>query len=138
MSAPGENVLQFSIMSAGDVMKARRGGMDLAEGIGFSAADATKMAVVISELGRNIVNYAGEGTITVIANRNTMNQVYFKVIAEDHGPGIANLDSALAGGQSTSGGLGLGLSGSKRMMDEFTIDTAIGQGTIIKAVKWLR
>ena len=135
--APGESVVHFEIDDAIDVMTARRGGMEAAQTIGFSQADATKIAVVISELGRNIVNYAGNGAITVVAHESMHGHTCIKIIAEDEGPGIANLDSALAGGQSTSGGLGLGLSGSRRMMDEFEIETAVGEGTVIRAVKWL-
>lgn len=132
-----ESVVHFDIDDAIDVMTARRGGMEAAQTIGFSQADATKIAVVISELGRNIINYAGNGAITVVAHEGVTGRTYIKIIAEDEGPGIANLDGALAGGQSTSGGLGLGLSGSKRMMDEFEIETAVGQGTVVRAVKWL-
>ena len=135
--APGESVVHFEIDDAIDVMTARRGGMEAAQTVGFSQADATKIAVVISELGRNIVNYAGSGAITVVAHESMRGRTCIKIIAEDEGPGIANLDSALAGGQSTSGGLGLGLSGSRRMMDEFEIETAVGEGTVIRAVKWL-
>jgi serine/threonine-protein kinase RsbT len=137
MSAGNESVTQYPITDAISVMAARRGGLESAQNIGFSQADATKIAVVISELGRNIVNYAGEGMVTIIANQDVMGQIYIKIIAEDNGPGIANLEMALAGGKSTSGGLGLGLSGSKRMMDEFAIETAVGQGTIVSATKWL-
>jgi serine/threonine-protein kinase RsbT len=66
-----------------------------------------------------------------------MGAIYIKIIAEDDGPGIADLEMALSGGKSTSGGLGLGLSGSKRMMDDFAIKTAVGQGTLVSATKWL-
>ena len=136
-TAPGESALQFNIGDAIDVMTARRGGMEAAQTLGFSQADATKIAVVISELGRNIINYAGCGAITIVTHKSMRGRTFIKIIAEDKGPGIANLDSALAGGQSTSGGLGLGLSGSRRMMDEFEIETAVGEGTVVRAVKWL-
>lgn len=135
--AGGESVVHFDIDDAIDVMTARRGGMEAAQTVGFSQADATKIAVVISELGRNIINYAGTGAITVAAHGSGQGRSYIRIVAEDAGPGIANLESALAGGQSTSGGLGLGLSGSKRMMDEFEIETAVGEGTVIRAIKWL-
>jgi serine/threonine-protein kinase RsbT len=136
MSEVGDNV-HFEIKDALDVLKARREGMQAAQRLGFSLADATKIAVVISELGRNIVNYAGTGTITVLTNPDHMGRKYIKIIADDKGPGIPNIDSALAGGNSTSGGLGLGLSGSKRMMDEFSIRSAAGEGTTIMATKWV-
>ena len=111
--------------------------MEMAQHLGFSQAESTKIAVVISELGRNIVNYAGVGQITVIASHTTMGRAYVKIIAEDNGPGIADLEAVLAGGLSSSGGLGLGISGSRRMMDEFDIQTAVGKGTRIQTLKWL-
>ena len=137
MSSGGETIIQFPIGNDYDVIQARREGMEAAQTIGFSSADATKIAVVISELGRNIVNYAGDGLVTIVANYNVMGEAYIKIIAEDDGPGIANLDEVLEGGLSTSGGLGLGLSGSRRMMDDFEIETEVGQGTRVTAVKWL-
>ena len=137
MSSSTDNVLKYAINDAMDVMQARRGGMDMALTLGFSQAESTKIAVVISELGRNIVNYAGAGQITVIASHTVMGRAYVKIVAEDHGPGIADLDAVLAGGLSSSGGLGLGISGSRRMMDEFDIQTAVGKGTRIQTLKWL-
>lgn len=134
MAAVGDSV-HFRINDALDVLKARREGMQKAQNLGFTAADATKIAVVISELGRNIVNYAGSGTITVVTNQDARGK-YIKVICDDKGPGIADIDHVMAGGNSSSGGLGLGLSGSKRLVDEFSIRSEVGQGTTIIAVKW--
>jgi serine/threonine-protein kinase RsbT len=109
----------------------------MALAMGFPVPEATKIAVVISELGRNIVLYAETGTVTLIAY-NAQNERYFKIIAQDQGPGIEDVDRVLAGGYTTSKGLGVGISGSKRLMDEFEIQTMVGAGTMIKAVKWLR
>jgi serine/threonine-protein kinase RsbT len=92
-----------------------------------------KVAVVISELGRNIELYAGEGVITVTAYDD-----HIVIVAEDEGPGIPDVDRVLAGGYTTSRGMGLGVSGSKRLMDDFEVHSVVGQGTTIKAVKWLR
>lgn len=128
--------LHFRINDALDVLKARREGMQRAQALGFTAADATKIAVVISELGRNIVNYAGAGTITVLTNRDARGN-YIKIIADDKGPGIADIEHVMAGGNSSSGGLGLGLSGSKRLVDDFSIRSEVGRGTTIMAVKWV-
>jgi len=132
-----DSSVHFRIQDALDVLKARREGMQIASAIGFSHADSTKIAVVISELGRNIVNYAGTGTITVLTRADVKGKC-IKIIADDKGPGIADLDYVIQGGNSTSGGLGLGLSGSKRMMDEFHIRTADGSGTTITTTKWVR
>jgi serine/threonine-protein kinase RsbT len=125
----------FPISSLVDVVKARRCGLELALEMGFPRAEATKVAVVISELGRNIERYAKNGSITVITNPNDR---YIMIIAQDWGPGIVDVAQVLAGGYSTSGGLGLGISGSSRLVDKFDIQSVVGAGTTIKALKWLR
>lgn len=119
-----------------DVVTARRRGLNMALAMGFPLPDATKIAVVISELGRNIILYAKRGTITLIAYVDK--EKYFRIIAQDEGPGIEDVELVLEGGHSTSKGLGIGLSGSKRLMDEFEIQSVVGAGTMIKAAKWLR
>jgi serine/threonine-protein kinase RsbT len=119
-----------------EVIQARREGLEMAKEMGFSLPEATKIAVVISELARNILNYAGHGTITLIVH--TGEEQRFEIIARDRGPGIADVARVLAGGYSTSGGLGKGLSGSKRLMDTFHVDSRVGFGTTIKASKRLR
>jgi len=126
----------FPINSLVDVVRARRRGLEMAQAIGFPLAEATKIAVVISELGRNIERYVGQGSITVTAH--VEDEKYILIIAQDGGPGIPDVERALAGGYSTSGGLGLGLAGSKRLMDKFDIQSIASVGTTIKAVKWLR
>lgn len=120
-----------------DVSSARRVGMDIAIQLGFPSADATKIAVTISELARNILSYAESGTITILS-RPDSEPPYIKIIASDRGPGIADIDLALTDGWTSSGGLGLGLSGAKRLMDDFIIQSKVGYGTTITAVKWLR
>jgi serine/threonine-protein kinase RsbT len=117
------------------VVTARRQALELALELGFAMPDATKIAVVVSELGRNIVLYAQTGTITLIPNK--ADRPHFKLIAQDQGPGIPDVDLALTEGYSGSGGLGLGLSGSKRIMDEFEVWSVVGVGTRITATKWL-
>ncbi len=119
-----------------DVTLARRMGMDLALEMGFERADATKIAVTISELARNILVYAQTGSITILC-RAEIEPKYIKIIAADKGPGIPDVDAALSDGWTTSGGLGLGLSGSQRLMDDFMVDSQPGKGTTITAVKWL-
>ncbi len=130
------NQVQFSIRSLMDVVRARRRGLEIALTMGFPHAEATKVAVVISELGRNIERYVGEGTITLTTHVGA--DKHIEIVVEDHGPGIADVDRVLAGGYSTSKGLGLGISGSRRLMDEFEIQSVVGEGTTIKAIKWLR
>ena len=127
---------RVSINSLLDVVTARRRGLEMALALGFPVPEATKIAVVISELGRNIILYAERGTITLIAYAGE--ERHIKIIAQDQGPGIEDVDLVLAGGYSTSKGLGLGLSGSKRLVDKFEIQSVVDAGTMITAVKWLR
>jgi serine/threonine-protein kinase RsbT len=136
MASEGLTPTRVSINTLMDVVTARRRGLNMALAMGFPLPEATKIAVVISELGRNIILYARKGTITLIAY--TGEEKCFKVIAQDEGPGIEDVERVLAGGHSTSKGLGLGLSGSKKLMDEFEIESVVGAGTIIKATKRLR
>lgn len=133
---PNEKRTDLLIRDMVEVVKARRRGLELALEMGFVTPEATKIAVVISELARNILNYAGQGTITLIIHEDQPR--CFEIIARDRGPGIADVNRVLAGGHSTSGGLGKGISGSKRMMDQFIINSRPGLGTTIKAVKILR
>jgi len=139
MSTTVDNTtLHIRIENVHDVSSARRQGMETAVELGFPRADATKIAVVISELARNILVYANKGSITILTRKGVGSSSYIKIIADDKGPGIDNLDLAMSDGWTTSGGLGLGLSGSKRLMDEFNIDSQPGRGTTITAVKWLK
>ncbi len=126
---------QIPIKDFADVVKARRQALDMALTMGFPMPEATKIAVVVSELGRNIVLYAGEGSINLLPYASKPQ--CFKIMADDQGPGIPDVEQALTEGYTTSGGLGLGLSGSKRMMDEFEIWSVVGVGTRITAAKYL-
>ena len=100
-----------------NVVTTRRRGLEMSLKLGFSLPDATKIAVVISELARNITLYTEGGTITLIPQ--TSGKRGIKVIAQDKGPGIEDVERVLASGYTTSKGLGMGISGSKKIMDEF-------------------
>src|SRR5512145_3206210 len=126
----------FVIKDLADVVSARRYGMDSAVALGFHLAEATKFAVVISELGRNIERYAKTGVVTIMSQGGP--DPFIGVVAEDEGPGIADVARVLAGGYTTSKGMGLGLSGSKNLMDEFELTTSVGMGTTVRAVKYLK
>jgi serine/threonine-protein kinase RsbT len=106
----------------------------LATGLGFSSGDTTLIATAISELGRNILSYAGQGEISISAVDG--GRCGILIIASDKGPGIPDVQQALRDGFSTSGGLGLGLPGVRRLMDEFEITSAPKRGTTVKAKKW--
>jgi serine/threonine-protein kinase RsbT len=120
-----------------DVLNARQEARRLASGLRFSASELTLIATAISEVARNIVAYAGTGEIVLrIAERGGRRGLM--VIARDRGPGIADIEQAMQDGYSTSRGLGLGLPGSKRLMDEFAIVSEPGKGTEVTMVKWER
>jgi serine/threonine-protein kinase RsbT len=120
-----------------DVVAARQKGRELAAELGFVSTDATLLATAISELARNIVRYAKYGEI-LIASVQSGERVGISVVARDKGPGIANISLAMQDGFSTSGGLGLGLPGVKRLMDEFHLVSDANTGTKVTIKKWKR
>jgi serine/threonine-protein kinase RsbT len=120
-----------------DVVAARQKGRELATELGFVSTDSTLLATAISELARNIVRYAKHGEI-LIASVQFGERVGITVVARDKGPGIANMSLAMQDGYSTSGGLGLGLSGVKRLMDEFHLVSDANNGTTVTIKKWKR
>ena len=132
-----EKEVRVPVSSDFDLVTARREGRVMAEQLGFSASEATLVATAISELARNIVNYARKGEIHV-ALVNDGGRRGISVVARDHGPGIADIKLAVQSGYSTSGGLGLGLPGVRRIMDEFDIVSEPGLGTTITVTKWKR
>lgn len=120
-----------------DVVNARQKGRELAAGAGFSSGDQTVIAAAISEIARNIIMYAkrGEVALSVVTNGDRQGVV---VVARDQGPGIRDVERALQDGYSTSGGLGLGLPGARRLMDDFDVESAVGKGTVVTMRKWRR
>lgn len=118
-----------------DIVSARQQGRQMAAEMGFTTTDQALIATAISELARNIIRYAGNGEVRLrrLAPRG---RDAIEVVASDRGPGIANLDEAMLDGFTTSGGLGLGLPGSKRLMDEFQVATGL-DGTTITALKFI-
>jgi serine/threonine-protein kinase RsbT len=127
--------IRVAINSDQDIVAARQRGRALAAEIGFSATDATLIATAISELARNIVSYARKGEVTLRVVRGSSRQGIL-VIASDDGPGIPDIPQALRDGFSTSGSLGLGLPGVRRLMDEFEIASRPGRGTTVTVKKW--
>ena len=127
--------IRVTISSDQDIVIARQKGRSLALELGFSSGDATLIATAISELARNIVSYAIKGEVALKGIQGS-NRVGILVIASDNGPGIPDIRQALRDGFSTSGSLGLGLPGVRRLMDEFEIVSKPGQGTTIGVKKW--
>jgi serine/threonine-protein kinase RsbT len=135
-TTPVPDDIRVLIRSNLDIVTARQEGRALAARTGFGATDVTLIATVISELARNIVSYARQGEIVmrVVAGANAQGVT---IISHDSGPGIRSVEDAMRDGYSTSGGLGLGLPGVRRLMDEFTIESALGRGTTVRVTKWL-
>lgn len=117
-----------------DVVQTRQQGRNIAAEAGFSAGDQTVIAAAISEIARNILMYAKRGEIELRAIA-TADRAGIVVIARDSGPGIKDIQRALQDGYSTSGGLGLGLPGARRLMDEFEV-ISNGNGTTVTMKKW--
>ena len=120
-----------------DIVSARQQGRVMAVQLGFSPGSATLIATAISELARNILLYASRGEVTMRTIENNGSKG-ITVEARDDGPGILQPQRALEDGYSTSGRLGLGLPGVKRLMDEFRLETAPGRGTRVVVQKWVR
>ena len=120
-----------------DIVSARQQGRALAMRLGFSSSDATMVATAISELARNIVLYAKRGEIILGAVANSEHRG-LAITACDDGDGIADIRQALQDGYSTSGRMGVGLPGVKRLMDEFEISSTVGKGTVVSVKKWGR
>jgi len=120
-----------------DIVAARQDGRAIALDLGFSLGDATFVSAAISEIARNILDYTPGGEIRLrVVERNGRRGI--EIIGRDSGPGIADVQQALEDGYSTSGSLGLGLPGARRLMDEFEIESNPGKGTTVTMRKWTR
>ena len=125
----------IKITSEDSIVEARNSGLNLAVSIGFSKTNAVKVATAVSELARNIFTYVGQGQIELVPIIK-LKRRGLKIIAQDHGPGINNLETILKGDYRSQRGLGIGLLGTKRLSDEFNIETAPNVGTTVVAVKY--
>ena len=128
---------EFRITSENDIVMARKVVRDAATTLGFGITDVTRIVTAASELTRNIYHYAKSG----VMRWRSLNQdasVGLELTFEDSGPGIPDVEKAMEPGFSTGKGMGLGLPGSKRLMDEMTIESTAGKGTTVVVRKWLR
>ncbi|MGG4266379.1 anti-sigma regulatory factor [Peribacillus simplex] len=125
------------IINEWDIVAARQLGRNVAKELGFGTVDQARITTAISELARNIYLYAGQGSVS-IEKPNINGKSGLKIIAEDQGPGIEDIRRVMEDGYTTSGGLGAGLPGVKRLMDDFDIESIPGEGTNIVVTKWLR
>ena len=130
------NEIRVQVTSSADIVIARQGGRTLSSQLGFSGTDLTLIATAISEVARNIIEYAGKGEIILRPIEGNPTRGIL-IVASDEGPGIPDVARALQDGYSSGKGLGLGLPGAKRLMDEFEIVSEVGNGTTVTMKKWL-
>jgi serine/threonine-protein kinase RsbT len=132
-----EQAERIAIESDADVVTARQRARALAVGLDMPTTDQTLLATAISEIARNITAYAKRGEVQLDVVHDGQRRG-IRVVASDDGPGIEDVEKALTDGFTTGGGLGLGLPGARRLVDEFDIKTAPGEGTRVTLVKWTR
>jgi serine/threonine-protein kinase RsbT len=123
------------IRSSDDIVRVRRIVREWALSLGFSLVDQTKVVTAASELARNVIDYAGGGDFRIEALNNDTRRG-LRLTFSDAGPGIADMEQAMKDGFTTGAGLGLGLGGAKRLVNEFLIDSKPGRGTTVVVVRW--
>lgn len=128
----------IEVTNEADIIFARQIARQVAIAQGLSMMDQSRVATAVSELARNIAHYADRGNVTIRTISNEQNQAGIEILVEDEGPGIPDLEQALQPGFSSGNGLGLGLSGTKRLMDEMMIESRPGEGTRVVVRKWRR
>ena len=129
---------RIAIESDSDVVTARQRARELAAGLELTSTDQTLLATAISEVARNITTYATRGEVILSIVRDDGGREGIRVVARDEGPGIEDLERALQDGYTSGSGLGLGLPGARRLVDEFDIESAPSEGTTVTLVKWSR
>jgi serine/threonine-protein kinase RsbT len=127
----------IALESEHDIAVARGEARAFAAALGFRVIDQTRLATVTSELARNVVKYAGRGRMIAQPTSDERGRAGLRLIFEDSGPGIPDIAAAMRDGFSTGRGLGKGLPGSKRLVDEFEIESEVGRGTRVTVVRWL-
>ena len=127
----------IALRSEHDIAVARSEVRRVAAALGFRMLDQTRLVTVASELARNVVKYAGCGQMIAQSAQQRGGRQGLRLIFEDAGPGITDLEAAMRDGFSTGGGLGYGLPGSKRLVDEFAIESVPGRGTRVTVVRWI-
>jgi serine/threonine-protein kinase RsbT len=137
MSLPAETTVPVS--SDDDIVLARQSARQIAKDLGFGMVDQARIATAVSELSRNLVRYAidGRGDV-VIRGIAGADRRGIEIVVSDDGPGIADIDRVMEEGFTSGTGLGMGLPGTKRLMDEMLIDSAVGRGTTITIRRWRR
>jgi serine/threonine-protein kinase RsbT len=129
---------RIAIESDSDVVTARQRARELAADLELTSTDQTLLATAISEVARNITTYATRGEVLLSIVRDDGGREGIRVVARDKGPGIKDIEQALQDGYTSGGGLGLGLPGARRLVDEFEIESVPSEGTTVTLVKWSR
>jgi serine/threonine-protein kinase RsbT len=129
-----DNEVHIRIHCDADIVLARQGARQLASRLQFSGTDLTMIATAVSEVSRNIVRFAGDGEVVIQLLESPRPGV--RIVARDTGPGIKDVEEALLDGYSTYNGLGMGLPGTRRLMDEFALVSEAGRGTTVTMTKW--
>ena len=130
---------RLPIVAEDDIVASRQRAREIARQLGFGAVDQSRIATAVSELTRNVVRYATDGKGEVaIRELATSGRTGIEIIVADSGPGIQDVDQALRDGFTSGGGMGMGLPGTRRLMDEMTVDSAPNRGTIVTIRKWKR
>jgi len=129
--------IRIPIDSETQILIARQQARLLAAELGFWSVEQSFIAMAISEVALNILQYAGKGEV-ILSKIQKNGAQGIAIVARDDGPGIPNVNLAMQDGYSTSGGAGLGLAGAKRLMDEFDIVSEVGKGTTVTMKKWVR
>src|SRR5215207_4064472 len=124
------------VRTSEDIVRVRQAVRNWAIDLGFGLVDQTKLVTAASELARNTVSHGGGGTVLMEVLSNAAHRG-LRLTFEDHGPGIADVELALRDGYTTSNGLGLGLGGSRRLANEFEIESRPGAGTRVRIVRWV-
>ncbi len=135
-------VVETRIPIAGEdgIVSARQTARETARRLGFGIVDQSRIATAVSELARNVVRYAADagGDAVIREIESTERGTGIEIVIHDNGPGISNVERALQDGYTSGSGLGMGLPGTKRLMDDFSIETGSGQGTTVTIRKWRR
>ncbi len=126
---------EVALKTETDIVAVRKSVRETATSLGFGITDVTRIITAASELARNVFLYAGSGVVRCRV-LNSSDKVGIELIVEDHGPGIADIDQAMQPGYTTGRGLGYGLPGAKRLMDEMEIESEVGKGTKVTVKKW--
>ncbi len=132
-----ETSQEVMIIDESHIVTVRKTIREAATRLGFGLTDVTRIVTAGSELARNVYHYAGSGRM-IWSELENVDKIGIQLVFEDHGPGIPNIEQAFETGYSTSGGLGMGLPGTRRLMDDMEIQSQVGVGTTVTVRKWKR